>query len=488
MHVVVPAGSRVAMGLMFYPRGGSAFVVRELVPRLTAAGWPTTLYTGSLGAPGEATHAGTFYAGLPVVPHDYSDAVRAAAAGEDPLDQPQPLHPSYEDRPGALDRILTSVSPALAERQVQAWELTFAAGRRPDLVHLHHLTPMAEAAARTWPGCPTIAHLHGTELKMLAEIARRRVLPGGLSGAAWRYTGYWVDRMRSIARRADRLVVVSPADVHEVGRLLEVDPDRLAVVPNGVDVERFDRRITEPSERLARWHRWLVDEPLGWDESGRPGSVSYTDRDLAAFVDPATGGLKPVLLYVGRFTAVKRLDMLLRAYARLRARLGDVAPLVVWGGSPGEWEGEHPVTQVRREGTEGVFFIGMRGHDDLPDGLACADLMVAPSTGESFGQVYLEAMACGVPVVATLSGGPPSFINTVPGEADGWLIPPDDEDALLEVLVEALTSPQERQRRGDNAYAQVRARYSWSAGAAQLAAVYAEVVAASRSSGGELPG
>jgi glycosyltransferase involved in cell wall biosynthesis len=459
------------MGVLFYPRGGSAFVVRELVPRLAEAGWSPTLYTGSLGAPGEPTDAETFYAGLPVVPHDYTAAWRAAEAGADAMDQPVPLHPSYEDRPGAADRILTSVSPPLGERQVSAWMRTFARGEPPDLVHLHHLTPMADAAAQVWPDRPTIAHLHGTELKMLAEIGRRRLVPGGLAGNAWRYTGFWVDRLRSIARRADQVVVVSDADVAEAVRWLDVERDRITVVPNGVDIARFDRQYLTPTERLARWRHWLVAEPLGWDESGRPGSASYADEDLAAFVDPH-GGLRPVLLYVGRFTAVKRIDMLLRAYARVRATLGPIAPLVIWGGSPGEWEGEHPVTQVRREGIGGVFFVGMRGHGDLPDGLVCADLLAAPSTGESFGQVYLEAMSAGVPVVATRSGGPPSFINVTPGEPNGWLIPPDDEDALVVALSEALTDADERRRRGEHAYRQIRANYSWSASVQRLTEVY----------------
>ena len=282
-----------------------------------------------------------------MIAYDYSDALQAAGSGQDALDQPMPLHPSYEDRAGAADRILTSVSPALADRQVAAWAKTFARGEPPDLIHLHHLTPLADAAAQVWPGRPTIAHLHGTELKMLAEIGRRRLLPGGLAGPAWRYTGYWVDRLRSTARRADRLVVVADADVAEAVRWLDVPRERISVVPNGVDTDRFDRQTLTPDDKLARWRRWLVARPLGWDDC-RPGSVSYTDADLAAFVYPDTGELRPVLLYVGRFTAVKRLDMLLRAYARVRTALGPVAPLVVWGGSPDEWEGS-----IRSPGPQG---------------------------------------------------------------------------------------------------------------------------------------
>src|SRR3989304_749592 len=79
---------------------------------------------------------------------------------------------------------------------------------------------------------------------------------------------------------------------------------------------------------------------------------------------------------------------------------------------------------------EGVFFSGWRGHDELPLGLACADLFIGPSVDEPFGQVFLEAMSCGVPVIATRSGGPPSFVNTLSGRPNGWLGPPADVDAL----------------------------------------------------------
>jgi glycosyltransferase involved in cell wall biosynthesis len=195
--------------------------------------------------------------------------------------------------------------------------------------------------------------------------------------------------------------------------------------------------------------------------------------DLSAFTDST--GIRPVLLYVGRFTAVKRLSLLLRAYERVRSRLGPVAPLLIWGGHPGEWEGEHPYSLVTKERIDGVFFVGWRGHDDLRLGLGCADLLVAPSVGEAFGSVYLEAMSAGLPVVATTTGGPPTFLNLDAHAPEGWLIPPDNEDALVEVLVEALTCPAERLTRAEAAQALVRRGYSWQAVAAKVASVYESV-------------
>jgi glycosyltransferase involved in cell wall biosynthesis len=75
--------------------------------------------------------------------------------------------------------------------------------------------------------------------------------------------------------------------------------------------------------------------------------------------------------------------------------------------------------------------------------------------------VYLEAMACGLPVIGTRSGGPPSFINTTPGEPDGWLVTPDDERALADAMVTAINDPKQRIERGRNAYRHARDRYSW---------------------------
>ena len=141
---------------------------------------------------------------------------------------------------------------------------------------------------------------------------------------------------------------------------------------------------------------------------------------------------------------------------------------------------EHPVSLVRAERIPGVFFTGWRGHDELPTGLGCADVFVSPSVGEAFGQVFIEAMACGLPVVAAASGGPLSFVNDDPTAPNGWLVTPDDEVALAAALTDATTGPtahSERARRAANAVAQVRARFTWQGAARQVAELYDEVSA-----------
>jgi glycosyltransferase involved in cell wall biosynthesis len=164
--------------------------------------------------------------------------------------------------------------------------------------------------------------------------------------------------------------------------------------------------------------------------------------------------------------------LLLRAYARARPKFARTAPLVIWGGAPGEWEGEHPHDVARELAVDDVFFVGWRGHDELPFGLAACDALIAPSVDEPFGQVYLEAMAAGLPVVATTTGGPPSFINVHAGAPDGWLVAPDDVDALAAVLVELVNDPAGRRQRGANGLEHVRRDFAWSAVAERYLDVY----------------
>ena len=459
---------RVLAGVFFYPRGGSAQVVRSLAHALPRAGWEVTVVAGSLGAPGDRGHAETFYAGIDVHTVDYTPAARLP----DPLAAPVPFQPSYEDRPGSPDRVFAAVGEDAYERLVSVWAdaLERAGAGRADVLHLHHLTPLHEAALRAFPGVPLVGELHGTELAFLRELEH-----GPPSG--WTYAEAWRGRMRRWAQAPSRLVASAADAAAEAGRLLGVDAARILTVPNGIDPELFDRRPPDGAARLAHWRRRLVEDPRGWDESGVPGSVRYTMDDLAPF---RAGG--PVLLYSGRYTAVKRIPLLVRAHARASRRFSRPAPLVLLGGYPGEWEGEHPLAAVRASGSRDVFLAGWHEHDELPAALNAADLLVLPSVADAFGLVLVEAMACGLPVIACDAHGPRTIVEA--GQT-GWLVPPDDEDALVEALVEAVEGEEERHRRGGLAYRRSRERYAWPALARRLAGAYESLAgAADAPSGG----
>jgi glycosyltransferase involved in cell wall biosynthesis len=363
-----------------------------------------------------------------------------------------PMHPSYEDRPGAPDRVFASLSDEEYERQVRAWAraLARAGAESFDVLHLHHLTPIHEAAAREAPGVPVAAHLHGTELLMLEAIA---------AGRDWPHAREWAERMRAWADRAALVILLSESQRERARTLLGVEPERTLVLPNGFDPELFHPNEDE-IDRAAHWRRHLVEHPQGWRPDEPAGSVGYTEEDLEAFGD------RPVLLYVGRFTEVKRVGLLIRAYARARRERGVAGPLVIVGGHPGEWEGEHPCEAIAAAGARGVFLAGWHEHDALPAFFAASDVVVLPSVREQFGQVLVEGMACGLPAIAVDRYGPAEIIED---GATGWLVEPDDENALTEAVAEALGDPAERARRGAAAARSAADRYAWPSIAGHLA-------------------
>src|SRR4051794_10779988 len=114
---------RVLSGLMFFPRGGSAHVTRALARELPAHGWDVTLVTGSRSrGHGDARR---FFDGLDIHPVDFD-------AGD------APLHPSFEDRPGAADLVFAAVDDEGFEAHVAAWAGAFtdAGAADHDVLHL----------------------------------------------------------------------------------------------------------------------------------------------------------------------------------------------------------------------------------------------------------------------------------------------------------------------------------------------------------------
>jgi glycosyltransferase involved in cell wall biosynthesis len=456
-HTLSPLSSprRVLMGLLFFPRGGSAQVTRSLAQVLPQQGWASTVVCSSLHVPGLPGNAHTFFAGLDLHPLDCTAALDAA----DPLLATPPLPPSYEDRPGAPDRVFAAVDDATFAHLVDVWAqaLLEAGAAEASILHLHHVTPLNAAAARVAPHVPVIGHLHGTELLMLERIAQG-------SPAGWVHANAWADRMRAWAAACQVLIVPSASLVARAVALLGIPAERCIHLPNGFDPQQFDRRTVD---RQSLWHDILVAHPQGWLPGDNPGSVAYTADQVQ------TLATVPILLYVGRFTALKRLDVLLRAYVRAYPAFTAPAALVVLGGFPGEWEGKHPVEIIQELGAQQVFLAGWHEQAELPAIFAAADAVVLASAQEPFGQVLVEGMACGLPAIAMAAGGPSEIIAD---GRTGWLVPPDDEAAFAAALVSAVNDAHLRRARGAAAYDAVHARYSWPALGAHLARIYEQVL------------
>jgi glycosyltransferase involved in cell wall biosynthesis len=428
---------------MFFPRGGSAQVARALAGELPGHGWDVTVLSGSLG--GGTGDARDFYSGLDLHAVDF-------AAGD------APMHPSYEDRPGAPDGCFARVDDGSYREHVAAWTLALerAGAASADVLHLHHLTPLNEAASIAAPGVPIVGHLHGTELLMLERIAAG-------APASWSHADAWARRMRRWAHACERLILLADSQLERAVTVLGVDPGACVVIGNGFDSERF--RPGPVVDRAAFWRRQLVERPCGWRPGGEAGSVAYGEDEI--------GGLdeRVVLVAVGRFTDVKRLPLLVGAFERARRAARRPAALVLIGGYPGEWEGEHPLEAIERVGAQDVYLAGWHDHDELPEFLNAADVQVLASVREQFGLVLVEGMACGLPPIAVDRFGPSEIVED---GSTGWLVPPDDEAALADAIVAAIDDGEERARRGLAARQAVRERWTWPALAGEVAQVLEE--------------
>ncbi|MFW5857316.1 MAG: glycosyltransferase family 4 protein [Planctomycetota bacterium] len=180
-------------------------------------------------------------------------------------------------------------------------------------------------------------------------------------------------------------------------------PERCRFCPNTPDVEAMVRSVEALPARPSLRAEW-----------GLP-----TDR--------------PVLLYVGRFIDIKRVDLLLDAYAGLRAG-GTDAVLALAGGGLRE---EALRQRVRDESIPDVQFLGFVQPDRLPGLYAAADLLALPSDDEPWAVVVNEAMACGTPVVASDRVGAAADL-IVAGET-GATFPAGDAAALREALAAGLS-------------------------------------------------
>ena len=460
--------TKVLMGFYFYPRGGSAHAARAIANELECTNFDVTILAGSRSDLGDDALADHFFPRGDLSIVDFVPALESLeVSSEFDDDEDAPMHGSYEDRPDAPDPVFATLDDEAFEVHVEAWtrELAGAGAGANDVLYLHHLTPINEAALRGFPDVPVVGHVHGSELLMLERICRG-------APSHWEQAEEWAERIFRWAAGCERIVVNSPEGRDRAADLLDLDPSRFVLVPNGFDPSFEPLDV----DRRAHWRRHLVESPRGWSPDSEPGSVRYVEEDLAVLDGPT-------LLYSGRFTEVKRLTLLIEAFAHARDSLSTPAALVLLGGYPGEWEGEHPIETVERLGVGGVFLAGWHGHDELPRFLSAADVLVHASVREQFGQVLVEAMACGLPVIAVDRGGPATIVDD--GES-GWLVAPDDRDAMSAAMAEAVNDADLRRKRGRRALEVAGERYTWEQIGERLGAMIDEVLSGADGSRREL--
>jgi glycosyltransferase involved in cell wall biosynthesis len=151
-------------------------------------------------------------------------------------------------------------------------------------------------------------------------------------------------------------------------------------------------------------------------------------------------GLEDVctLLYVGRVSREKNLDLLVEAYRDLRGRVDNVHLVIV---------GDGPYLADMQTALAGLpcTFTGVLKGDDLVSVYASADVFVFPSATDTFGNVILEAQACGLPVIVSDQGGPRE--NMQPGQT-GLMVQANACNALAEAMQTLVLNPERRRTMG----------------------------------------
>jgi glycosyltransferase involved in cell wall biosynthesis len=293
--------------------------------------------------------------------------------------------------------------------------------QRPDVLHAHFwMSGWAAAAAAARLDLPLLVTFHA-----LGTVKRRHQGRSDTSP---------LNRIRvetAVAAEADCVVATCKDEVSELG-LLGVPADKVAVVPCGVDLGHFS--------------------PAG-------GSGSYPavpERDC-----------RYRLVSAGRLVRRKGYDTTIEALTQLPE-----TELVIAGGGDATPEPEHDRLLALSDQlgvADRVRLIGQVAHTQMPTLLRSADLVVCSPWYEPFGIVPLEAMACGVAVVASAVGG---MLDTVVDGVTGAHVPPRDPAALAEVIGALLDSPEHRADLSRAGLERVRNRYSWDRVAADTAAVY----------------
>lgn len=262
------------------------------------------------------------------------------------------LHPRYPHLP----KIGMAVAPfLLAMGALPALASLRRGGFDFDVIDAHYYYPDGVAAAMlaAWFDKPLVVTARGTDVNLFPQYRVPRLL------------------IRWAARRAHASIGVSAALVERL-RALGLDPSRLLLMSNGVDLERFDLL---PRDRMR--------EQLG----------------LRGY---------PLILTVGNLHEHKGQRLVLEAFALLRQRFEE-ARLVVVGEGP---DGEALRASVERAGLQGsVCLAGPVPNDELARWYSAADITVLASSREGWPNVLLESMACGTPVVASAVGGVPEIVR-----------------------------------------------------------------------------
>lgn len=320
-------------------------------------------------------------------------------------------HPRFLSVPGlfkAFDGLFLALSSYWTMRQLRRREGF-------DVIDAHFAYPDGYAATLLgkWLGVPVTITLRGTEARLARSPAHRQ-------------------RLAKALRQADHVFCVSRS-LMELARDLGAPPDKLQVVGNGVDTAKF--------------------APLPTSEAR-----------MALSLEPDA----PVLISVGALVERKGFHRVIDLLPQLRQEFPGLVYLIVGGASPEGDIGDQLRRQADRLGVaDAVRFLGAIRPDQLKRPLSAADVFVLSTRNEGWANVFLEAMACGLPVVTTDVGGNREVVSS---DELGTVVRFEDQAALLVALRDALG------RNWDRAAIRAHAEdNNWDGRVESLVSVFAEL-------------
>ena len=368
-------------------------------------------------------------------------------------------HPTY----GGSGVVASELSLALADRGHRVHLFSYAVPprlvRSPGAVEVHVAQgapyPLFEAPPHDLAIASAILNVH--EAEGLDVLHAHYALPHAMSAVMANHAAAAVR-----AGPAPKVVTtLHGTDITLVGR----HPSYRPLLRYALEASHA---VTAVSEDLARRSvEAFYPRP---DSSAPPVEVVPNFVNSTEFQpDSASRGEgPPTAIHISNFRPVKRVPWMVEAF--VEATPENNARLVLVGDGPDR----DPAEALARElgAADRVTFLGER--DVLPSLLASADLFLLASAEESFGLSALEAMSCGLPVVAPKVGGIPEVVTD---GVTGWLSSPEDRQGYLDSLREALCAPIERAARGAAARADAVERFSLDLVVSQYESLYAKLVA-----------
>lgn len=237
-------------------------------------------------------------------------------------------------------------------------------------------------------------------------------------------------------KRADMIITISEFSKREIVKYMGIAPEKIEIVPCGVDLERYHPNYTEKEVKFSI-------EKYGI-------STGY-------------------LLYLGTLEPRKNIEKLIEAYELLKKEKKSVPKLVI-AGKKG-WLYECIFSKVEALGlTDEVIFTGYIEDDDVPKLIKGAELFLFPSRYEGFGMPPLEAMACGTPVIASDAASLPEVV----GDA-GVLVNPESAEDIAEAIMTMMNDSEKRNQLRKLGIDRAQ-KYTWEHSAELLRECYLKII------------